>query len=132
MFEHVRERDAVKITVIEGKFRRLDVHAKHAIKRIARHGGGPFDHFDAADFLNVPFLFEGTVEDNIRFAVPEISRDEIFTLANQVGGGEWLETFSSGLDTQVGERGAHISMGQRQLVALMRVLAQKPAIFILD
>ncbi len=80
----------------------------------------------------VPFLFEGTVEDNIRFAVPEISRDEIFTLANQVGGGEWLETFSSGLDTQVGERGAHISMGQRQLVALMRVLAQKPAIFILD
>ncbi|NLE84323.1 MAG: ATP-binding cassette domain-containing protein, partial [Chloroflexi bacterium] len=46
--------------------------------------------------------------------------------------GEWLETFSNGLDTQVGERGAHISMGQRQLVALMRILVHKPSIFILD
>ena len=80
----------------------------------------------------VPFLFEGTVEENIRFAAPEISRDEILSLANQIGNGEWLETFSGGLDTQVGERGAHISMGQRQMVALMRVLAHKPAIFILD
>jgi len=80
----------------------------------------------------VPFLFDGTVEENIRFAVPTISREEITQLANQIGNGEWLETFSNGLDTQVGERGAHISMGQRQLVALMRVLAHKPAIFILD
>jgi ATP-binding cassette subfamily B protein len=80
----------------------------------------------------VPFLFDGTVEENIRFAAPHISRDEITHLANQIGNGEWLETFSNGLDTQVGERGAHISMGQRQLVALMRVLAHKPAIFILD
>ncbi len=80
----------------------------------------------------VPFLFDGTVEENIRFAAPNISRQEITELANQIGNGEWLETFSNGLDTQVGERGAHISMGQRQLVALMRVLAHKPAIFILD
>ena len=80
----------------------------------------------------VPFLFDGTVEENIRFAVPTISREEITQLANQIGNGEWLETFANGLDTQVGERGAHISMGQRQLVALMRVLAHKPAIFILD
>jgi len=80
----------------------------------------------------VPFLFDGTVEDNIRFAVPSISREEITHLANQIGSGEWLETFSHGLDTQVGERGAHISMGQRQLVALMRILAHKPAIFVLD
>ena len=80
----------------------------------------------------VPFLFDGTVEENICFAAPDISREEITHLANQIGNGEWLETFSNGLDTQVGERGAHISMGQRQLVALMRVLAHKPAIFILD
>lgn len=80
----------------------------------------------------VPFLFDGTVEENICFAAPDISREEITHLANQIGNGEWLETFSNGLGTQVGERGAHISMGQRQLVALMRVLAHKPAIFILD
>jgi ATP-binding cassette subfamily B protein len=80
----------------------------------------------------VPFLFEGTVEENIRFARPEISREEILALANQIGEGEWLETFRDGLDTLVGERGAQISMGQRQLVALMRVLAQRPSVFILD
>ena len=80
----------------------------------------------------VPFLFEGTIEENIRFSKPDISRDEILQLAQMIGNGEWLETFSNGLDTQVGERGAHISMGQRQLVALMRVLVHKPSIFILD
>ena len=80
----------------------------------------------------VPFLFEGTIEENIRFAQPDISREEILRLASTIGNGDWLETFSHGLDTQVGERGAHISMGQRQLVALMRVLVHQPAIFILD
>lgn len=80
----------------------------------------------------VPFLFEGTIEDNIRFAKPNVSREEILQMAQTIGNGEWLETFSNGLDTQVGERGAHISMGQRQLVALMRVLVNKPSIFILD
>ena len=80
----------------------------------------------------VPFLFEGTIEENIRFAKPETSRQEILNLAKTIGNGEWLETFSHGLETQVGERGAHISMGQRQLVALMRVLVRRPAIFILD
>lgn len=80
----------------------------------------------------VPFLFEGTVEENIRFAQPDITREEILALAHEIGDGEWLETLTNGLDTNVGERGAKISMGQRQLVALMRVLARKPAIFILD
>jgi len=80
----------------------------------------------------VPFLFEGTVEENIRFSQPGITRAEILSLARQIGGGEWLDTFADGLDTRVGERGAKISMGQRQLVALLRVLAQNPAVFILD
>ncbi len=80
----------------------------------------------------VPFLFEGTIEENIRFSKPDITREEILELAQMIGNGEWLETFSNGLDTQVGERGAQISMGQRQLVALMRILVHKPSIFILD
>jgi len=80
----------------------------------------------------MPFLFSGTVADNIRYACPELSDAEIEAVARQIGGGEWLETLPSGLQTDVGERGAHLSMGQRQLVALMRVLVQSPAIFILD
>ena len=80
----------------------------------------------------VPFLFSGSVIENIRYANCDCSLDEIQSLANQIGDGEWLSTLPAGFDTQVGERGAHLSMGQRQLVALMRVLVQKPAIFILD
>jgi len=80
----------------------------------------------------VPFLFSGTVADNIRYAAPDVSEAEILSMARKIGGGEWLETLPNGIETEVGERGARLSMGQRQLVALMRVLMQKPAIFILD
>lgn len=79
-----------------------------------------------------PFLFAGSVADNIRYARPAVSDADILALARQIGGGEWLETLAQGLETEVGERGSQLSMGQRQLVALMRVLVQKPAIFILD
>jgi ATP-binding cassette subfamily B protein len=80
----------------------------------------------------VPFLFSGTMADNIRYAKPEVSDDEMLEMAYRIGEGEWLETLPDGLYTEVGERGNRLSMGQRQLVALMRVLVQKPAIFILD
>lgn len=79
-----------------------------------------------------PFLFAGTVADNIRYARPELSDDEIETIARRIGGGEWLDTLPLGLRSDVGARGSRLSMGQRQLVALTRVLAQRPAIFILD
>ena len=80
----------------------------------------------------VPFLFSGTVLENICYARPEATEAEVLALARQIGDGEWLETLPEGLATEVGERGARLSMGQRQLVALMRVLVQRPAIFILD
>jgi len=80
----------------------------------------------------VPFLFSGTVEDNIKYGCPGCANADIMRIARQIGDGEWLETLPNGLDTEVGERGSQLSMGQRQLVALMRVLIQKPAIFILD
>lgn len=80
----------------------------------------------------VPFLFSGTVADNIRYAAPDVTDAEILNMARKIGDGEWLETLPNGMETEVGERGARLSMGQRQLVALMRVLMQKPAIFILD
>ena len=79
-----------------------------------------------------PFLFDGTVKDNIRYGTPDASDEDVLSAARQVAGGDWLDSLPDGLDTQVGERGASLSMGQRQLVALARVLLQDPAIFILD
>ncbi len=80
----------------------------------------------------VPFLFSGSVAENIRYAAPDCDEASILAMARRIGDGEWLETLPNGLDTRVGERGAMLSMGQRQLVALLRVLMQKPAIFVLD
>jgi ATP-binding cassette, subfamily B, bacterial len=80
----------------------------------------------------VPFLFSGTIAENIRFSKPDVSDKEIEQIARQIGDGDWLETLPQGLATEVGERGARLSMGQRQLVSLMRVLVQRPAIFVLD
>ncbi len=95
--------------------------------------------FDLTDYRRrlgivsqTPFLFAGTVADNIRYARPDLSDAEIEAMARRVGDGEWLASLPDGLQTNVGERGSHLSMGQRQLVALMRVLVQEPAIFILD
>jgi ATP-binding cassette subfamily B protein len=79
-----------------------------------------------------PFLFSGSVAENIRYALQTVPDAEIEALARKIGEGEWLETLPDGLNSEVGERGGRLSMGQRQLVSLMRVLVQRPAIFILD
>ncbi len=80
----------------------------------------------------VPFLFSGTIAENICYACAEVDLNTIEEMAYKIGDGEWLESLPQGLDTQVGERGSRLSMGQRQIVSLLRVLAQQPAIFILD
>ena len=79
-----------------------------------------------------PFLFSGTLGENIRYGRPEASDEEVEEVAKRLGGGEWLGSLPNGLATDVGERGASLSMGQRQLAALARVLLQDPAILILD
>ena len=79
-----------------------------------------------------PFLFSGTIADNIRYARPNASDAEVEAVARQVGAGDWLEALPAGLATEVGEAGRGLSMGQRQLVALARVLLQDPAIVIMD
>ena len=79
-----------------------------------------------------PFLFSGTVRDNIRYGNPEAAAEAVQAEAHRLGGGDWLEALPGGLETEVGEEGEQISMGQRQLVSLAQVLLKDPAIVILD
>ncbi|HEU5015696.1 MAG TPA: ATP-binding cassette domain-containing protein, partial [Roseiflexaceae bacterium] len=58
--------------------------------------------------------------------------EEVLQVARQIGNGDWLAGLPNGLATEVGERGGSLSMGQRQIVALARVLLQNPSIVILD
>jgi ATP-binding cassette, subfamily B, bacterial len=78
------------------------------------------------------FLFSGTIHDNIAFGQPDATDDRVRAAAQAVGAHEFIERLPEGYDTEVGERGGHLSAGQRQLVAFARAAAADPRILILD
>ena len=78
------------------------------------------------------FLFSGTIGDNIAFGRPGATPDEVVEAARAVGAHEFIERLPEGYDTEVGERGGHLSAGQRQLVAFARAAVADPRILILD
>lgn len=79
-----------------------------------------------------PFLFDGTIGDNARFARPDCSDDELMALVDVMGLRSWLDTVEGGLGARVGPRGSRLSAGERQLVALIRAAVTNPAVLVLD
>ena len=79
-----------------------------------------------------PFLFSDTIRNNIAFAYPEASHDDIFRMVCLAGLEPDIKNFPEGLETLVGERGVSLSGGQKQRIALARALLGRPKILILD
>jgi ABC-type multidrug transport system fused ATPase/permease subunit len=82
--------------------------------------------------LQDPFLFSGTIADNIRFARPDATDDEVTAAARAIGVDRVAARFEEGLDHVVREGGAGLSAGERQLISIARALLADPRILILD
>lgn len=89
-------------------------------------------HRQMAIVSQLNYLFTGTVLDNIRYARPQATRDEVIAAARALGTHDALAALPEGYDTAVGERGASVSIGQRQLICFTRAFLADPRVFILD
>ncbi|MCK1683571.1 ABC transporter ATP-binding protein [Bradyrhizobium sp. 147] len=82
--------------------------------------------------LQEPFLFTGTVFENIRYHKTEATREEVIEAAKAVGAHDFIMRLSGGYEAQLGERGGNLSLGQRQLISFARALVADAKILILD
>jgi ATP-binding cassette subfamily B protein len=82
--------------------------------------------------LQVNYLFTGTVMENIRYATPQASEQDVIAAAQAIGSYDSIMSLKDGFQTDVGERGANMSLGQRQLICFTRAFLADPRIFMLD
>jgi ABC-type multidrug transport system fused ATPase/permease subunit len=78
------------------------------------------------------FLFDATVAENVRFARPDLTDDALLLAFAELGLADWLAALPAGADTPVGERGEALSVGERQLIALVRAYVADPDLLVLD
>ena len=125
---------AGKSTIIHLLLRFYEVATGHI-----RIDGEPITHWNLASLRNkigiVPqevLLFGGSIRENIGYAKPTATEEEIILAAKKANAWQFISQFPEGLDTLVGERGIKLSGGQRQRVAIARAILKDPAILILD
>jgi ATP-binding cassette subfamily B protein len=80
----------------------------------------------------VPYLFDGTILENIRYGRPDATDEEIVEICNLIGASDFIEILADGYETQVFERGKNLSAGQRQMITIARTMLANPRILILD
>jgi ATP-binding cassette, subfamily B, bacterial len=97
-----------------------------------RHATGDSLHQQMGLVLQVNYLFTGTVLENIRYTKADATEEDVINAAKAIGSYDSIMSLASGFHTEVGERGANMSLGQRQLICFTRAFLSDPRIFMLD
>lgn len=82
--------------------------------------------------LQEPVLFKGTIASNIRFGKENVSDEEIINILTSIGGKKIIDKFEKGINQEINRTGANMSCGEKQIIALARVLVHNPSILIMD
>ena len=100
----------------------------HDVRNVTQESLGE----QVAMVLQEPFLFTGTIFENIRYNKASASRDDVIAAAKAVGAHEFISRFANGYDTMLEQRGSNLSLGQRQLLSFARALVADAKILVLD